>query len=256
MRAHARAQEKLYPTANILKPISQYFLEQPRREEPALLEKLNVDRPGEKIGILNVENDRSSRGGFSLYVPEYLENSKPTALVMALHGDTGHGRDFLWFWLREARSRGFMLLAPTSQHDTWSLMSENLDLPVLLGLVEFIARDFNLDREHILLTGMSDGGTYTLLAGLQHESPFTHLASFSGVLHPDISLNGNIKHAQDRDIYLVHGTYDWMFPIETAHMAKAELEAAGAKLTFREIDGLSHTYARTENPAVLDWFLS
>jgi hypothetical protein len=39
-------------------------------------------------------------------------------------------------------------------------------------------------------------------------------------------------------------------------MAKAELEAAGANLTFRPIDELSHTYARTENSEVLDWFLA
>ena len=256
MRAQARAQEKLYPTANILTPISQYFLELPQRDNTGLLERLNVDRPGEKIGILNAENERDTRGGFSLYIPEYLDNSQPAPLVIALHGGTGHGRDFMWSWLREARTRGFMLLSLTSQQDTWSLMGEELDLPILLRLVEFVAKDFALDRQHILLTGMSDGGTYTLLAGLQKESPFTHLAPFSGVLHPEISMNGNIKYAGDKNIYLVHGTHDWMFPIETAYMAKAELEAAGANLTFRPIDDLSHTYARTENPEVLDWFLA
>ncbi|MBT5702268.1 MAG: phospholipase [Gammaproteobacteria bacterium] len=255
MRAQTRAQETLYPTANILTPISQYFLELSQRDNQGLLEKLNVDRPGEKIGILNAENERDTRGGFSLYIPEYLDNSQPAPLVIALHGGTGHGRDFMWSWLREARTRGFMLLSPTSQQDTWSLMGEELDLPFLLRMVEFVAKDFALDRQHILLTGMSDGGTYTLLAGLQAESPFTHLAPFSGVLHPEISMNGNIQYAKDRDIYLVHGTHDWMFPIETAYMAQAELEAAGANLTFRPIDELSHTYARTENPAVLDWFL-
>jgi phospholipase/carboxylesterase len=256
MRAQARAQEKLYPTANILTPISQYFLELPQRDNSGLLEKLDVDRPGEKIGILNAENERDTRGGFSLYIPEYLDSSQPAPLIIALHGGTGHGRDFLWAWLREARTRGFMLLCPTSQQDTWSLMGEELDLPFLLRMVEFVAKDFALDRRHILLTGMSDGGTYALLAGLQEESPFTHLAPFSGVLHPEISMNGNIKYARDRDIYLVHGTHDWMFPIETAYMAQAELEAAGANLTFRPIEDLSHAYARTENPAVLDWFLS
>ena len=255
MRAQTRAQETLYPTANILTPISQYFLELPQRDNQRLLEKLNVDRPGEKIGILNAENERDTRGGFSLYIPEYLNNSQPAPLVIALHGGTGHGRDFMWSWLREARTRGFMLLSPTSQQDTWSLMGEELDLPFLLRMVEFVAKDFALDRQHILLTGMSDGGTYTLLAGLQEASPFTHLAPFSGVLHPEISMNGNIQYAKDKDIYMVHGTHDWMFPIETAYMAQAELEAAGANLTFSPIDGLSHTYARTENPAVLDWFL-
>ncbi len=255
MRAQSMAQETLYPTANILKPISQYFLELPQREAIGLIKKLGVDRPGEKVGILNADNERDTRGGFSLYIPEYLDNTQPAPLVIALHGGTGHGRDFMWAWLREARTRGFMLLAPTSQQDTWSLMGEELDLPFLLRMVEFVANDFTLDRQHILLTGMSDGGTYTLLAGLREESPFTHLAPFSGVLHPEITMNGNINYARDRNIYLVHGTHDWMFPIETAYMAQAELEAAGANLTFRPIEGLSHTYARTQNPAVLDWFL-
>ena len=255
MRAQSRAQEALYPTANILKPISQYFLELPQREAIDLIEKLDVDRPGEKVGILNANNERDTRGGFSLYIPEYLDSTQPAPLVIALHGGTGHGRDFMWAWLREARTRGFMLLCPTSQQETWSLMGEELDLPFLLRMVEFVANDFTLDRQHILLTGMSDGGTYTLLAGLQAESPFTHLASFSGVLHPEITMTDKIDYARDRNIYLVHGTHDWMFPIETAYMAQAELEAAGANLTFRPIEDLSHTYARTQNPAVLDWFL-
>ena len=256
MRAQCRAQENLYPTASILSPISQYFLELPRRQDTALLESLNQDRPGQKVGILNAANDRDNRGGFSLYVPEYPDSAKPASLVIALHGGTGHGADFMWAWLREARTRGFLLLAPTSQQDTWSLMGEEHDLPILQRTIEFVAESFSLDRDHILLTGMSDGGTYALLAGLQEDSPFTHLAPFSGVLHPEISMNGNMKFAADKPVYLVHGTQDWMFPIETAYMAQAELEAAGANLTFRPIEGLSHTYARTENDQLIAWFNS
>ena len=254
MRAQCRAQEKLYPIANVLKPISQYFLEHSARTNEALLEQLNVDRPDEQVGLLNANHDRESRGGFSLYAPEYINTSEPRPLVIALHGGTGHGSDFLWAWLREARSRGFYLLAPSSQQDTWSLMGEEHDLPTLYQTLEFVRSNFSVDDEHVLLTGMSDGGTYTLMAGLQENSPFTHLAPFSGVLHPEISMHGNIVHAKDKPIYLVHGSEDWMFPIETAYMAQAELEAAGANLTFRPIDGLSHTYARTENDALLNWF--
>ena len=256
MRAHVRAQENLYPVAGVLRPICQYFLELPKREDSALIAALSQDPVTEGLGVLHANNDRQSRGGFSLYVPEYLDPAgmAPVSLVIALHGGTGHGADFLWSWVREARTRGFIVMAPTSRDDTWSLMGDDIDLPLLLQEIEFITGQFNVDPEHILLTGMSDGATYSLLAGLQAQSPFTHLAPFSGVLHPDISMSGNMRHAQDRDIYLVHGTHDWMFPIETAYMAKEELEAAGARLVFRPIDGLSHTYARTENDALLNWF--
>lgn len=254
-RAQCRAQEKLYPVATVLKPISQYFLEASQRENGELLEKLQQEHDGE-AGLLSANNDRKARGGYSLYIPEYLDNSTPTPLVIALHGGTGHGSDFIWSWLREARTRSFVLMAPTSQGDTWSLMGEDIDLGVLVQEIEFIANMLNIDRDHILLTGMSDGGTYSMLAGIRENSPFTHLAPFSGVLHPEITMTGNIRYAKDRNIYLVHGTHDWMFPVETAHMAEAELTSAGANLTCRIIDGLSHTYARTENPALLDWFLS
>ena len=36
----------------------------------------------------------------------------------------------------------------------------------------------------MLLTGMSDGGTFSYVSGLQSNSPFTHLAPCSASFHP------------------------------------------------------------------------
>ena len=47
-----------------------------------------------------------------------------------------------------------------------------------------------------------------------------------------------------------------MFPVAMARAAAETLEKAGARVTFREIDDLSHTYPRDENPRILDWFLT
>lgn len=254
MRAQCHAQEWLYPVAAVFKPVSQYFLEESARNNEGLIEALNQPEDMSDLGLLTTNGDRAARGGFSLYVPENIDAEAPTPLVVALHGGTGHGADFIWSWLREARTRGFLLLSPTAQQDTWSLMGEDLDLPHLLQALALIGAKFNIDSQHILLTGMSDGGSYTLLAGLKEASPFTHLAPFSSVLHPDLAMSGRLAFAKDRDIYLVHGTQDWIFPIETAFMAQSALEAAGARLIFRPIEGLSHTYCRTENDALLRWF--
>ena len=59
---------------------------------------------------------------------------------------------------------------------------------------------------------------------------------------------------QRRRIYLVHGALDWMFPVAMAQAAAAELKAAGADVTYREIADLSHTYPREENDGILRWF--
>jgi predicted esterase len=45
-----------------------------------------------------------------------------------------------------------------------------------------------------------------------------------------------------------------MFPLETAYMARQQLTEVGADLSFREIEGLSHTFARSEIPDLLNWF--
>jgi phospholipase/carboxylesterase len=82
----------------------------------------------------------------------------------------------------------------------------------------------------------------------------TALAPVSGVLHPANFANGNIQRARGRRIYLVHGALDWMFPIALARAAADELREAGADLSFREIEDLSHTYPRDENPRILEWY--
>lgn len=254
MRAQCRAQEYVFGLTSVLTPVSQYFLEVEARENRTLLEALQAGAGRENTGLMSARNERETRGGFSLYIPEHLDETRPASLVVAMHGGTGHGADFLWSWVREARTRRFIVMAPTSQQDTWSLMGEEHDLGPLRSMIEHVKGLWPIDDEHILATGMSDGGTYALIAGLAEQSPFTHIAPFSGVLHPQLSADGSLARAAGKPVYLVHGTEDWMFPIEAAQMARHELESAGAKLTYREIEGLSHTYARSEHPALIPWF--
>jgi phospholipase/carboxylesterase len=54
-------------------------------------------------------------------------------------------------------------------------------------------------------------------------------------------------------IHIVHGALDWMFPPTMAREARRALTSAGASVTYREIDDLSHTYPREMNAAMLDW---
>src|SRR5262249_31712716 len=104
-----------------------------------------------------------------------------------------------------------------------------------------------------LLTGMSDGATYALVCGLADGAPFTHLAPACGVLHPALLAHGGIARAAGRPIYLVHGAFDWMFPVQAARWARDTLREAGARLVYRELADLSHTYPRDENGRILDW---
>jgi phospholipase/carboxylesterase len=75
------------------------------------------------------------------------------------------------------------------------------------------------------------------------------------VLHPVLLAGGGIENARGRPIYLTHGALDWMFPVQVARLSRNALVTAGARLVYREIDDLSHTYPRDENPRILDWLM-
>lgn len=256
LRRFAPLQEALYPLAPIFEPVSRWFLEPSRRDDRELVARLRaaaLREDGVKVGVRHGANERDTRGGFSLYVPEAWDGKTAMPLVIALHGGSGHGRDFLWAWLREARTRGMLLLSPTSRGRTWSLMGgADFDAPALREMVAFVGEQYPVDHARVLLTGMSDGATYTYLCGLGADTPFTHLAPACGILHPVLLAEG-LRHAHDRPIYLVHGALDWMFPVQSARMSRDALVASGARLVYREIDDLSHTYPRDENPRILDW---
>jgi phospholipase/carboxylesterase len=261
LRRFARIQETLYPLAPAFEPVSRWFLEPARRDDDELVEHLREGalRDDEaRVGVLHASNERDARGGFSVYVPEQSDGHTPMPLVVALHGGHGHGRDFLWSWLADARSRGVLLMAPTSRDRTWSIMGlDDVDAEGLREMVESVAARYPVDRSRVLLTGMSDGATYSLLCGLRDgAAPFTHLAPACGVLHPFLFTASGLERAAGRPIYMVHGALDWMFPVSVAHLGRDALRAAGARLVYREIEDLSHTYPRDENPKILDWLMA
>ena len=121
------------------------------RDDAGLLARL-AQPANENTGILHDHNEPGSRGGFSLYVPEYYTPDRAWPLVMALHGGSGNGRGFLWSWLRDARSHGAILVAPTatgntSNKSTWALMGEDTDTPNLARILASVQARWNIDPD-------------------------------------------------------------------------------------------------------------
>jgi phospholipase/carboxylesterase len=264
LRHGPRAQEALYPLAEKFPPVNEFFVDPARRDDADLLARLAEPvRPD--AGIIHDHNEPGSRGGFSLYVPEYYTPDRAWPLVMALHGGSGNGRGFLWSWLRDARSFGAILVAPTatgntsntkstsSSKSTWALMGEDTDTPNLARILASVRERWNVDRDRLLLTGMSDGGTFCYVTGLESGSPFTHLAPVAATFHPLMAEMADPERLRGLPIYLVHGRLDWMFPVQVARQTQAALSAAGADVTYRELDDLSHCYPREMNAAILNW---
>jgi phospholipase/carboxylesterase len=252
LRQLPRAEEALYPLAAKFPPVSSFFLNPELCNDADLLARLAAPAH-EGTGIFHDNNEPRSRGGFSLYVPEYYTPDRVSPLVMALHGGNGNGRGFLWRWLRDARSLGAILVTPTALGATWALMGEDADTANLARILEIVRGRINIDPQKLLLTGMSDGGTFSYVTGLESASPFTHLAPIAATFHPLMAEIADADRLRGLPIHIVHGALDWMFPVQTARITRDVLTAAGANVTYREIDNLSHCYPREMNADILQW---
>ena len=252
LRHVPRAHAALYPLATSLPPVNEFFLDPSLRDDAALQARL-AQPAAETSGICHDQNEPGSRGGFSLYVPEYYTPERSWPLVVALHGGSGNGRDFLWSWLRDARSFGAILVAPTATGPTWALMGDDTDTPNLARILDHVRGRWAIDERHLLLTGMSDGGTFCYVSGLQSSSPFTHLAPVAATFHPLMAQIADAERLRALRIHITHGRLDWMFPVEVARQTQALLAAAGADVTYRELDDLSHCYPREINADILRW---
>lgn len=253
MRNYSRALEPLAALAETVPQISRYLLEPRFRDDPELRRRL-ISPPHPDSGVFHSGNATNERGGFAVYVPPWYDPGQPAPVIFALHGGSGHGRLFLWNWFPEARSRGIIVVAPTATSGTWSLMEPDIDSQNLAAILAQVRVRWNIDANHMLLTGMSDGGTFTLLSGLAEDAPFTHLAPVAASFHPLMLAITGPERLSGLPIHLTHGALDWMFPVDVARTAYRTLAAAGAAIVYREIADLSHAYPRDGQGEVLDWF--
>jgi len=252
LRHTPRAFEALYPLARILPPVSRFFLNAGRRSDEELQARF-LKPPPENTGVMCFGEDPNARDSVWIYVPETYAPDVAYPLVMCLHGGSGRGRAFLWSWLRDARSHGAILVAPTSLGETWAIQGEDIDTPHLARILDFVRERWRVDPDRLLLTGMSDGGTFTYTSGLEPGSPFTHLAPVSAAFHPMLVQMADETRLDGLPIHIIHGALDWMFPVDMARNAERYFSASGACLTYREIEDLSHTYPADMNSAILDW---
>lgn len=248
LRFFCRAYEALYPLVPFYKDINRFFLEDPDDTIPN-------DTPqtaGAAVarGIHNFANERGQRGGYSLYVPEYYTADREWPLIVALHGGSGHGADFFWNWLRTARSEGAILIAPSSQSNTWSLSDATLDGKVILKMVSDLIARYKIDASKMLLTGISDGGTFAMMLTASAMNIFSHTAPVACAGH---AFTQHARAFAQKKIYMVHGAKDWMFAVAPVRQAADALKAAGAEIVYREISDLSHNYPRDENRAMMRW---
>ena len=186
------------------------------------------------------------RGAYTSYVPEYYQTDRSWPLIIAMHGASGNDADFLWTWLKYAKSRGYLLLSAKSFGPTWYPW----DAPSLLLMLDDMQNRYAIDPRCILLTGLSDGGSFGYDVGFAFPERFAGLAVVAGILRP----HKRSPQASRLPVYIAHGERDQLFPVQFIRLVTSKLQEWGHHVTYHELPGFGHAYPAGENAAILDWF--
>lgn len=211
------------------------------------------------VGVMHRRPSTSSGGaplaGYSLYVPEGYTPERQWPLIVCLHGAYGRADHHVWSWLRPAKSRGYMLLAPKSLDVTWSILQPDIDIESVTGMLEEVCAAYSVDRSRVYLTGLSDGGTFTYLLGLSRPDLFAGIAPVAGDLHG--MTDGMLRRKQgiELPIYIVHGAHDHIFPVATIRSGHELLTRLGYNSRYEELPDWGHSYCSFVNEQlVMPWF--
>lgn len=190
---------------------------------------------------------------YGLYVPPTYSPSEPFPLVVCLHGAGFTGDSYLERWEPRLGNK-FILACPSEfQGAWWTRFAEEL----VLATIEEIRSRYRIDPDRIFLTGMSNGGIGAWIIGMHHAPTFAGIAPMASglddVLFPFLE---NLRHTP---VYIIHGVYDQVMPVELSRDIVQELTKIGVEYIYREHE-LKHPHAgghffpREELPALVSWF--
>jgi phospholipase/carboxylesterase len=231
---------RLYPVRLSLPDFQHYWL---LDDADVTLYEPPIAQPDSGLHYHEVDQQRSA---YTAYVPEYYTPDRAWPLILALHGGGGNDEDFLWTWLKYAKSRGYLLISAKSFGATWYPW----DAPSILSMLDDMQARYHIDPLRILLTGLSDGGSFGYEVGFAFPERFSGLAVVAGILRP----HQRTPQARHLPVYIAHGAQDQLFPIQYIRLVTDKLRELGHSVTYHELPNFGHTYPAGENTAILDWF--
>ena len=254
-RAFYRGLNLLYGVRAHTPELQEYWLLSDAMAERDALETNSPDADA-PVGMIHRRRS-APRADFSLYVPESYTQSREWPLIVCLHGAYGRGDHYIWSWLRPAKSRGYMLLAPKSLDVTWSILQPERDTRSVAAMLEEVCGEYTVDRSRVYLSGLSDGGTFTYLLGLSRPELFAGIApvaaDFTGAMDDMLRR----KQGQNLPIYIVHGALDHIFPVGPIRKGHGLLQRLGYDARYEELPEWGHSYCSGINERlVMPWFES
>jgi predicted esterase len=185
------------------------------------------------------------------YVPKTYNAGQATAFLMMLHGCCTDATQSMDLMQKYSDEHNIILLAPVSVGRTWDFISGKGfadDNTYINQELDYMFKNFNIDKSKVAIAGFSDGASYALTLGLSRDDLFTHIMAFSP---------GYVRISSPTrkpEIFIGHGVDDRVLPIDKcSRTIVKQLEAHGYKANYTEFAG-GHFVPNDISLAAINWF--
>jgi len=213
-------------------------------------------------------NSARQRMPYRLFVPPDYDKEKSYPLVMWLHGAGGAGTDNLaqiaedqtngthtWTKPQNQAKYPTFVLVPQSPTNWISAGLDRLspEMSLVLGIIDALKSEFNIDTRRIYVAGQSDGGVGTWNVIEQRPNLFAAAIPLCGAGDPS-----RASRIAKLPIWAFHGTLDEIIPVVESRKMITAIRRAGGRPKYTEYGTVGHDVwipAFTE-PDLVGWLFS
>ena len=131
------------------------------------------------------------------------------------------------------------------------------DTRSVMEMLDEVSAAYAIDRSRTWLTGLSDGGIFTYIMGLERHEMFAGLAPVAGALHMATDPMLRTGTGRELPIFVIHGVHDFIFPVTFTRQTNALLTTLNYNVKYEELPDWGHAFPYSINERlVMPWFES
>jgi hypothetical protein len=196
----------------------------------------------QKTGVVMLTNKTDDRVEhyYAVNVPAGYDPARPYQVRFQLHGgvmgrSTNQPRNSGDIGTLAGVTDQFYVLPYGWTDAPWWSEDQVLNLTTI---VDSLKRTYNIDENHVVVSGVSDGATGAYYVGMRETTPFASLLPLNGFImvlaNPDTGIRDELypNNLRNKPLYVVNGGRDRLYPTSAVEPYVLHLKKAGVTTEY------------------------